>query len=82
MKEQHTYTGLWITEDGFIRHELLPNGRYDEARGTKPHAYQGDYDIRENRIYYQDDTGFTADGTLLIMTNFTTQEWCFSAANK
>lgn len=42
MKEQHTYTGLWITEDGFIRHELLPNGRYDEARGTKPHAYQGD----------------------------------------
>ncbi|EHN8835026.1 Atu4866 domain-containing protein [Enterobacter hormaechei] len=65
MKEQHTYTGLWITKDGFIRHELLPNGRYDEARGTKPNAYQGDYDIRENRIYYQDDTGFTADGTFV-----------------
>ncbi|CAK7082533.1 Atu4866 domain-containing protein [Escherichia coli] len=65
MKEQHTYTGLWITKDGFICHELLPNGRYDEARGTKPNAYQGDYDIRENRIYYQDDTGFTADGTFV-----------------
>ncbi|WP_312079894.1 Atu4866 domain-containing protein [Leclercia sp.] len=65
MKVQHTYTGLWITKDGFIRHELLPNGRYDEARGTKPNAYQGDYDIRENRIYYQDDTGFTADGTFV-----------------
>ena len=65
MKEQHTYTGLWITKDGFIRHELLPNGRYDEARGTKPHAYQGDYDIRENWIYYQDDTGFTAEGTFV-----------------
>lgn len=65
MKKQHTYTGLWITKDGFIRHELLPNGRYDEARGTKPNAYQGDYDIRENRIYYQDDTGFTADGTFV-----------------
>jgi len=65
MKEQHTYTGLWITKDGFIRHELLPNGRYDEARGTKPNAYQGDYDIRENRIYYQDDTGFTPDGTFV-----------------
>ena len=65
MKEQHTYTGLWITKEGFICHELLPNGRYDEARGTKPNAYQGDYDIRENRIYYQDDTGFTADGTFV-----------------
>ena len=65
MKEQHTYTGLWITKDGFICHELLPKGRYDEARGTKPNAYQGDYDISENRIYYQDDTGFTADGTFV-----------------
>jgi len=65
MTEQHIYTGLWITEDGFIRHELLPEGRYDEARGTKSSAYQGDYDIRENRIYYQDDTGFTADGVFV-----------------
>jgi len=65
MKKQHTYTGLWITEDGYIRHELLPNGRYNEARGAKCNAYQGDYDIRENRIYYQDDTGFTADGTFV-----------------
>jgi len=65
MTEQHIYTGLWITEDGFIRHELLPEGRYDEARGTQSSAYQGDYDIRENRIYYQDDTGFTADGVFV-----------------
>lgn len=65
MKEQHIYTGLWITGDGFIRHELLPNGRYDEARGTQSSAYQGDYNVRENRIYYQDDTGFTADGVFV-----------------
>ncbi len=65
MTEKHIYTGLWITEDGFIRHELLPEGRYDEARGTQSSAYQGDYDIRENRIYYQDDTGFTADGVFV-----------------
>jgi hypothetical protein len=23
---------MWVTADGHIRHELLPNGRYDEHR--------------------------------------------------
>lgn len=27
----HAYVGRWHTEDGHIRHELLPNGRYVEA---------------------------------------------------
>lgn len=30
---QNTYVGMWVTADGRIRHELLPGGRYDEARG-------------------------------------------------
>ena len=30
---QQSYVGMWVTKDGYIRHELLPNGRYDEARG-------------------------------------------------
>jgi hypothetical protein len=55
-------TGLWVTADGRIRHDLLPDGRYDEARGQKEHAYQGRYWMLGNRIEYQDDTGFTADG--------------------
>ena len=42
--------------------ELLPNGRYDEARGSKRSAYQGRYVITGNHIDYVDDTGFTADG--------------------
>ena len=29
---QHPYVGLWVTDDGRVRHELLANGRYDEAR--------------------------------------------------
>ena len=29
----HPYVGLWVTDDGHVRHALLPNGRYDEARG-------------------------------------------------
>lgn len=30
-----SFVGMWVTADGYIRHELLPNGRYDEARGSK-----------------------------------------------
>lgn len=56
------YVGMWVTGDGAIRQELLPSGRYDEARGSRRSAYTGSYIIRGNRIEYADDTGFTADG--------------------
>jgi hypothetical protein len=59
---RHSYVGMWVTDGGHIRHERLPNGRYDEARGTRESAYQGRYEIKGNHIDYWDDTGFTADG--------------------
>lgn len=58
----HPYSGMWVTQDGYIRHELLPTGRYDEARGSRQSAYQGRYWVKGNHIDYRDDTGFTADG--------------------
>jgi len=58
----HPYVGMWVTADGVIRHELLPTGRYDEARGSRKSAYQGNYRLTGNHIDYVDDTGFTADG--------------------
>jgi len=58
----HTYTGMWVTADGNIRHELLPNGRYVEARGSREAAYRGRYTVTGDHIDYTDDTGFTADG--------------------
>jgi hypothetical protein len=58
----HPYVGMWVTADGRIRHELLPNGRYDEARGARKSAYQGRYTLTGDHIDYVDDTGFTADG--------------------
>lgn len=61
-QSNNPYVGMWVTEDGYIRHELLPNNRYDEARGDRESAYQGRYEITGNRINYWDDTGFTADG--------------------
>ncbi len=58
----HPYAGMWVTDDGRVRHELLPNGRYDEARGARESAYQGRYEVTGSHIEYWDDTGFTADG--------------------
>ncbi len=60
--DPHRHVGMWVTDDGYIRHELLPNGRYDEARGRTRSAYQGRYTVTGDHIDYVDDTGFTADG--------------------
>ena len=59
---QHSYAGMWVTDDDRVRHELLPNGRYDEARGERESAYRGRYEVWGAHIEYWDDTGFTADG--------------------
>ncbi|WP_244914721.1 Atu4866 domain-containing protein [Rhizobium sullae] len=61
----HPYVGMWTTSDNRVRHNLLPSGRYDEARGNRESAYEGRYEIRGNHIEYWDDTGFTADGTFV-----------------
>ncbi|CAO3417754.1 Atu4866 domain-containing protein [Azospirillum argentinense] len=61
----HPYAGLWVTEDGRVRHELLPNNRYVEARGNREKAYQGRYRVTGDHIDYWDDTGFTADGDFI-----------------
>ena len=57
--------GLWVIADETIRHELLPNGRYVEARGTRERAYTGRYEVHGTQIDYWDDTGFTADGEFI-----------------
>ena len=59
---QHPYVGTWVTDDNHVRHELLPSGRYIEARGQRERAYEGRYEVDGTHIEYWDDTGFTADG--------------------
>jgi hypothetical protein len=63
--DQDRYVGMWVTADGHIRHQLLPGGRYDEARGSRKSAYRGRYVLTGDHIDYVDDTGFTADGDFL-----------------
>ncbi len=62
MQESKDYIGMWVTADGYILHHLLPENRYDEARGKRESAYRGSYKVTGNHIDYKDDTGFTADG--------------------
>jgi hypothetical protein len=62
LQVDHPYLGLWVTEDGRVRHELLATGRYVEARGARERAYEGRYEVTGDHIEYWDDTGFTADG--------------------
>ena len=62
MEMTGAYIGMWMTADGYIRHELLPAGRYVEARGKRENAYKGSYAVTGDHIDYLDDTGFTADG--------------------
>ncbi|QFU91284.1 Atu4866 domain-containing protein [Amycolatopsis sp. YIM 10] len=62
METTNPYIGMWVTADNHIRQQLLPDGRYDEARGRRANAYTGRYQVNGTHIDYQDDTGFTADG--------------------
>ena len=63
--QDHPYVGLWVTADGYVRHELRPDGRYVEARGNREGAYRGRYEVSGSHIDYWDDTGFTADGDFI-----------------
>ncbi len=59
---EHPYVGLWASPDDWLRQELLPDGRYDEARGDRESAFRGRYWIDGTRIDYLDDLGFWAYG--------------------
>ena len=56
------YLGTWIDENDFVHQHLTADGRYDETRGGRPHAYQGSFWITGDRIDYRDDLGFWAFG--------------------
>ncbi|SEQ94708.1 protein Atu4866 [Lentzea xinjiangensis] len=58
----HPHVGMWVTADGRIRQELLPNGRYEEERDGRKRAYTGRYTVSGDHIDYFDDLGFTATG--------------------
>lgn len=56
------HLGSWIDESGFLHQHLTADGRYDETRGGRAHAYQGSFRIEGDRIDYFDNLGFWAYG--------------------
>lgn len=54
--------GVWTDTEGFLHQELTADGRYDETRGGRAHAFQGRYRVDGDRIDYLDDLGFWAFG--------------------
>lgn len=56
------YLGTWVDQTGFVHQTLTADGRYDETRGGRPHAYQGVFWLDGDRIVYRDDLGFWAYG--------------------
>ncbi|MCC2316563.1 Atu4866 domain-containing protein [Cellulomonas chengniuliangii] len=59
------YLGMWIDTSDFLHQELTADGRYDETRGGRPHAFQGSFWIDGERIDYLDDLGFWAFGEFI-----------------
>ncbi|MBT3153376.1 Atu4866 domain-containing protein [Streptomyces sp. CHD11] len=55
---------MWVTSDGLVRQEPLPDGRYDEARGSRRSACTGGCTVTGSRLDHVDGTGFTATGDI------------------
>jgi Agrobacterium tumefaciens protein Atu4866 len=58
----HDFIGLWVTGDGHVRQQLLPDGRFVETRGNQQRAYAGRYRLDGNHIEYIDDCGVRIEG--------------------
>ncbi|MER6442269.1 Atu4866 domain-containing protein [Streptomyces sp. NPDC001185] len=65
-RDLHPYIGMGVTAGGFIRRELLINGRYDEARGDRPSACTGSYTVTGEHldgVLYREDDGHVGRGS-------------------
>ncbi|MEU3275353.1 Atu4866 domain-containing protein [Saccharomonospora sp. NPDC006951] len=50
--------GVWVDTDDCLHQELTADGRYDDTRGGRRHAFQGSYWVDGDRVDYLDDLGF------------------------
>lgn len=58
------HLGAWRDETGYLLQVLTPDGRYDETRAGRRHAYQGSFWVAGDHVVYRDDLGFWAYGTV------------------
>lgn len=58
-------TGSWLSPDGYIRLDLLPDGRYEESWGKRNNAYAGRYAVlNASLLHFSDESGFDVHGTI------------------
>jgi hypothetical protein len=60
--EVHPFAGMWITNDGFVRLELKPDGRFQEDWGDLINARSGWYTWRGAEFVFVEDRGSIARG--------------------
>lgn len=59
------FIGPWLSPDGYIRLDLLPDGRYEEAWGKRNNTYTGRYTVlNASLLHFSDDSGFDVHGTV------------------
>lgn len=49
--------GRWVSEDGAIRLDLKPDGRYGKRRDQAPQTHAGRYAVDASRLYFESDSG-------------------------
>lgn len=56
--------GTWVTEDGAIRLDLRPDGRFDKKKAVTASRHRGRYEVDRMKLYFEDDAGMVALGRM------------------
>lgn len=62
-RAERAVLGRWISEDGAIRLDLRPNGRFGKQRDQAP-SHGGRYEVDASRLYFESDAGQVWRGEL------------------
>lgn len=53
-EKQEQFTGMWVTKEGHVRKDLLPDGRYDITLENTAGAYKDCYAVNSSHIEYKE----------------------------
>lgn len=62
-KAERAVLGRWVSEDGAIRLDLRPNGRFGKQR-DQAQSHGGRYEVDASQLYFESDAGHVWSGEL------------------
>jgi hypothetical protein len=62
-KAERAVIGRWVSEDGAIRLDLRPDGRFGKQRDQAP-SHGGRYEVDASQLYFESDAGHVWSGEL------------------